>query len=150
MPARARRAAITAAASGVAAAASSQLSGTNSRQFSGQEAVSVTACTLTPIWQLATLPSVPEYCRATPGEAVPSLTKPVSSTTQASGAITATARRASRSRAGSTPPPAQPRAHRLHRPGGGRDELRQPLMVAPQPLGHRLHRLAPPVQQQPA
>ena len=56
----------------------------------------------TPIWQLATLPSVPQYCRATPGEAVPSLGKPVSSTTQASGAITATARRANRSRIGCT------------------------------------------------
>ena len=56
----------------------------------------------TPIWQLATLPSVPEYCRATPGEALPSLGKPVSSTTHASGAIVATARRASRWRTGST------------------------------------------------
>jgi hypothetical protein len=45
---------------------------------------------------------VPEYCRATPGEAAPSLGKPVSSTTHASGEITSTARRASRSRTGST------------------------------------------------
>src|SRR3954452_12868112 len=102
MPARARRAAITAAASGVAAPASSQLVGRNSRQDSGQEAASVTAQTLTPIWQLPTLPNVPEYCRATPGEATPSLTNPVSSTTHASGAITATALRASRARTGST------------------------------------------------
>jgi hypothetical protein len=56
----------------------------------------------TPIWQLATLPSVPEYCRATPGEAAPSLGKPVSSTTQASGGTTSMARRASRARTGST------------------------------------------------
>src|SRR3954468_24065773 len=48
MPARARRAAIAAAASGVAAAASSQLSGRNSRQFSGQDAASVTAQIDTP------------------------------------------------------------------------------------------------------
>src|SRR5205085_2020984 len=68
----------------------------------GQEAVSVTAQIDTPIWQLPTLPSVPEYCRATPGEAVPSLTKPVSSTTHACGAITSIARRASRCRTGST------------------------------------------------
>jgi hypothetical protein len=102
MPARVRRARIAAAASGAAARASSQRSGTNSRQSSGQEAVSVTAETDTPIWQFATLPSVPEYCRATPGEAVPSLGKPVSSTTHASGPITSIARRASRSRTGST------------------------------------------------
>jgi hypothetical protein len=102
MPARRRRSRIAAAASGVAARASSQRSGRNSRQDSGQEAASVTAEIDTPIWQLPTLPSVPEYCRATPGEAVPSLPKPVSSTTHASGAITSIARRASRSRTGST------------------------------------------------
>jgi hypothetical protein len=32
--------------------------------------VSVTSCTLTPIWQLPVLPRVPEYCRATHGQAV--------------------------------------------------------------------------------
>ena len=97
-----RRVRIAAAACSSVASASSQLAGRNSRQSSGHEVASVTAQMLTPIWQLPTLPSVPEYCRATPGEAVPSLTKPVSSTTQASGAITATARRASRWRTGST------------------------------------------------
>ncbi len=96
-----RRTRIAAACSS-SAHVSSQLTGTNSRQFNGQEALSLTACALTPIWQLATLPRVPQYCRATPGEAVPSLGKPVSSTTQASGAMTATARPASRSRTGST------------------------------------------------
>src|SRR3954464_1954055 len=102
MAARARRDRIAAASCGVAASASSQPGGRNNRQFSGQEAASVTAQIDTPIWQLPTLPSVPEYCRATPGEAVPSLGKPVSSTTQASGAIIATARAASRARTGST------------------------------------------------
>src|SRR3954463_8007636 len=101
-PARGRHAAVAAAASGVAAAASSQLAGRNNRQFSGQDAASVTAEIDTPIWQLPTLPRVPEYCRVPPGEARPSLTKPVSSTTQASGAIPATARRASRWRTGPT------------------------------------------------
>src|SRR4051812_4727024 len=101
-PARARRTRITAASCGVEASVSSQPAGRNSRQFSGQDAPSMTAQIETATWQLPTLPSVPEYCRATPGEAVPSLTKPVSSTTQASGAITATARRASRSRTGCT------------------------------------------------
>ena len=93
---------IAAASSGVIAPASSQPAGRNSRQDSGQEAASVTACTETPIWQLPTLPSVPEYCRATPGEAVPSLTNPGSSTTHATGSITSTARAASRRRTGST------------------------------------------------
>lgn len=46
---------------------------------------------LTPIRQLPTLPRVPEYCRATPGEARPSLGKPVSSTTHTCGRTTATA-----------------------------------------------------------
>ena len=44
---------------------------------------SPTACTLTVIWQLPILPNVPEYWRFTPGECLPSLTIPVSSTTQA-------------------------------------------------------------------
>ena len=55
------------------------------------------------------------------------------------------------------PPPAgQPRTtgpvrpHRRVIPGRRRDELLQPLMVNPQPCGHRLHRLALPVGQQPA
>lgn len=42
----------------------SQLAGRNRRQASGQEAVSVAAWTLTPIWQLPTLPRAPEYWRA--------------------------------------------------------------------------------------
>ena len=42
----------------------------------------MTACTLTPIWQFPTLPSDPEYIRATPGESVPSFGNPVSSIDQ--------------------------------------------------------------------
>ncbi len=60
--------------------------------------MSDTAWALTPIWQLPTLPGVLEYCRATCGEAVPSLGKPVSSTTHTSGRTARTARRASRAR----------------------------------------------------
>jgi hypothetical protein len=60
---------------------SSQEAGKNSRQSTAADAQSLTACTLTPIWQLPVLPSVPEYCRATPGESKPSLGNPVSSTT---------------------------------------------------------------------
>jgi hypothetical protein len=56
----------------------------NSRQSAVYEARSLTRCTLTPIWQLPILPSVPEYCRATHGEAVPSQGKPVSSAASAS------------------------------------------------------------------
>jgi hypothetical protein len=44
---------------------------------------------LTPTWQLATLPKVPEYWRATPTEALPNFGKPVSSTIQASGSTAA-------------------------------------------------------------
>ena len=58
----------------------------------------MTAWTLTPIWQFATLPNVPEYCLATPGELLPSFGKPVSSTTYATGSTTSTARRANRIR----------------------------------------------------
>lgn len=102
---RARRARTAAAASSsppASAVAGSQRAGTNRRQSSGAEAVSVAACTLTAIWQFPTFPSVPEYCRATPGEAVPSLGNPVSSTTHASGPTTSTALAARRSRTGST------------------------------------------------
>src|SRR5215203_3730793 len=67
------------AARRAAIAGSSQRSGRNSRQSSGQLACSVTALTDTPSWQLAVLPSVPEYCRCTPTEQLPSLGKPVSS-----------------------------------------------------------------------
>jgi hypothetical protein len=81
-------------------AASSQRSGTTSRQSSGQEACSVTASTDTPSWQLARLPSVPEYWRCTPTEQLPSLGKPVSSTTQAVGCSDAVITSASRRRTG--------------------------------------------------
>jgi thiamine pyrophosphate-dependent enzyme len=49
------------------------------------DASSVTACRLTATWQLLTLPKVPEYCRATPGEAFPLFANPVSSITHACG-----------------------------------------------------------------
>jgi hypothetical protein len=64
---------------------SSQDSGRNSRQSNGQLACSVTALTDTPSWQLAVLPSVPQYWRCTPTEWSPSLGKPVSSTAHAVG-----------------------------------------------------------------
>src|SRR5216683_578151 len=51
--------------------------------------------------------------------------------------------------AGGKPPRHIP-PHRCVIPGRGRDELLQPLMIHTQPLRHRLHRLAPPVGQQPA
>src|SRR5262245_35316340 len=60
--------AFTAATAADAALCSSHDSGRNNRQSSGHDAVSVTAWTLTPIWQFATRPRVPEYWRATPGE----------------------------------------------------------------------------------
>ena len=72
----------------------------NSRQSIGQLACSVTALTDTPSWQLAVLPSVPEYWRCTPTDASPSLGKPVSSTAQASAPPPPTSRWASRRRTG--------------------------------------------------
>ena len=53
----------------------------NNAQLIAAEAQSVTACTLTPTWQFPTLPSAPEYMRATPGESDPFLGKPLSSMT---------------------------------------------------------------------
>jgi hypothetical protein len=73
---------------------SSHEAGQNSRQFAASDAVSVTAWTLTPIWQFPVLPRVPEYCRATHGDATPSFGNPVSSTTYALGSIAPTAHRA--------------------------------------------------------
>jgi hypothetical protein len=55
---------------------------------------------LTLTLQLATLPSVSEYWRATLTEAVPYLGKPLSSTIQASGSIAAIIWVASRRRTG--------------------------------------------------
>jgi site-specific DNA recombinase len=46
-------------------------------------------------------------------------------------------------------PPADVPPHRHVIPGRGRDELLQPLMVHSQPRRHRLHRLTPPIRQQP-
>jgi hypothetical protein len=74
--------------------------GRNSRQSNGQLACSVTALTDTPSWQLAVLPSVPEYWRCTPTEQVPSLGKPVSSTAHAVGSSASTSRSARRRRTG--------------------------------------------------
>jgi hypothetical protein len=83
MPARSRRRRAPAAATGSSSAWSSQLSGQNSRQSAAHEACSLTRCTLTATWQFPVLPSVPEYCRATHGDAYPSFGNPVSSTTSA-------------------------------------------------------------------
>ena len=64
------------------------------RQPSGNVPRAPTACTLTVIWQLPILPSVPEYWRFTPGECLPSLTIPVSSTTHAKTPISGATRSA--------------------------------------------------------
>jgi hypothetical protein len=104
MPARARRARISAAASApsavlVSTVASSQDSGRKSRQLTAADAQSVAACTLTPIWQFPVLPSAPQYIRATPGELAPSLGNPVSSSTiNARGSTNSAAQPASRRR----------------------------------------------------
>jgi hypothetical protein len=93
IPARARLARTARARAGSLTVDSSHDAGQNSRQFPAIDAVSVTIWTLTPIWQLPVLPSVPEYCRATHGEAVPSFGNPESSTTYASGSIASAAHR---------------------------------------------------------
>jgi hypothetical protein len=66
----------------------------NSRQSIGHDAPSVTALTDTPIWQLPTFPSAPQYWRATPTDILPCLGNPVSSITHAAGAIPSHMRRA--------------------------------------------------------
>jgi hypothetical protein len=62
----------------------------------------VAMCPVRAIWQFPTLPEVPEYCRATQAEAVPSFSNPVSSNTHASGVIVSSASAARRRRTGST------------------------------------------------
>ena len=118
---------------------SSQRSGRNSRQSSGQLACSVTALTDTPSWQLAVLPSVPEYWRCTPTEWSPSLGKPVSSTAHAVGSSAATSRSASRRRTG----------RQSHGEHGHEVVQRLVVHLPPSRCGHRLDRLAPPLQHQP-
>ncbi|CAM5705111.1 hypothetical protein SALBM135S_07643 [Streptomyces alboniger] len=58
------------------------------------------ACTLTATWQLARLPSVPQYWRATPTDARPHLGNDTSSTTHTSGRITRQSLSAIRRRTG--------------------------------------------------
>ncbi len=86
----------------VGAQVSSRACGTNSRQSTTADPVSVAACTLTAIWQLATLPRVPESFRVTDGDALPSVTHPVSSTTYTRAPIRSTARAAIRRRTPAT------------------------------------------------
>jgi hypothetical protein len=54
----------------------------------------------TPTWQLATFPSAPQYCGATPTDQRPNLGKAVSSITHATGPMAAVTRWASRRRTG--------------------------------------------------
>jgi len=72
------------------------------RQSNGADAASVTACRLTATWQFPNLPNVPECCRATHADSVPSLAWPVSSITHACGSITPIANRANVFRTGAT------------------------------------------------
>jgi len=77
---------------------SSHEAGQNSRQFAASDAWSVAIWMLTPIWQLPVFPNVPEYWRATHGDAVPSFGKPESSTTYTAGSIASAAHRATLAR----------------------------------------------------
>lgn len=98
--ARARRKPTSTAAS---AEAGSHEAGINNRQPTGHDATSPTRFTLTPIWQFVTLPAVPVHYRATPGDAVPHLSQPVSSTAHTAGVIASSIRDASRRHTGTTP-----------------------------------------------
>ena len=62
----------------------------------------MTRLTLTPTWQLVIFPAVPVYWRATPTEALPHLSQPVSSIAHACASRTSTMRWANRSRTGAT------------------------------------------------
>jgi hypothetical protein len=99
MPAFARRPSTSGWAFGDAG---SQDSGTNSRQSTGHDAVSVTMLTETATWQFVTFPAVPVYCRATHGDAVPHLSSPVSSIAHAAGVTAASISCATRARTGTT------------------------------------------------
>jgi len=82
------------------------------------------------------LPIVPEYCRATHADAVPSL--PLAGVVDHPGLRLDHPDRQ----------PHQRFPHRHHIPRRGGDELLQPLMIHPEPLRHGLHRLTPAVQHQ--
>src|SRR6266545_4881269 len=122
-------------------ASPSQLSGRNSRQSSGQEAWSVAAWIDTPTWQLATLPSAPQYWVATElGEG--------SVVDDPRGRLDGRGHALSESA-----------AHRRRVPRALVDKLLQRLLqrigvgggvATGQPGGHGLDRLALAVQQQPA
>lgn len=91
--------------------------GINNRQSTGHDATSVTRFRLTPIWQLVTLPAAPVYCRATPGDAVPHLSQPVSSTAHAAGPIASSIRDARRCPNHHTHQRPCPHRRRTDRPG---------------------------------
>jgi hypothetical protein len=91
---------------------------------------------VTPTWQLPTLPSVPEYGRLTPTDAVPCLGKPVPSSTNTPSRAGIAAR------------------NRRHTVSAFHDasEMKYWRAVAAgiaQPLPHRFHRLAAAVAQDP-
>ena len=91
----------------------------------------------TATWQLATLPTAPQYCRCTPTEAVPCFGRPVSSIAR----IPWRTGISSRSRC----------QNGRDLPGRVRDEVLQALIRAgiAQPAVHRLHRLPLAVVEQP-
>jgi hypothetical protein len=136
MAQRLRRAAISASASASAASVWSQRSGMNNRQSSGSRARvgdRVHADRDLAVGHLSRRPGVlPGHTR----RGVPVLEVP--------GVIQhPRLRRHHLQRPGRQPPP-----HRHVIPGRGGDELLQPLMIDTQALGHRLHRLTPPVHHQ--
>ena len=106
------------------------------RRPSARSRPPVQSAAVTATWQLATLPSAPQYCRATPTEWGPDFGKLVSSRIRIPV------------RAGVTV--AQPLPHDLGLPRGMRDEVLEGLIGRrlADPRQHRRHRLARAVAQQ--
>src|SRR3954465_14727395 len=119
-------------------ASSVQADGRNSRNPTGSGTSPHAKVSETSTWQFATLPSSPQYCRATPTESSPFLGTPTSSTTSTAP----------------TPPPRPPTLpvalfgqhvpQRRVIPGLAADEMVQRVVAGQaKPLGHRLDALAP-------
>ena len=112
-------------------------SGRYSKAPMGHARCPVQSAAVTATWQFATLPSAPQYCRATPTECGPDFGKLVSSRIRIPV------------RSGMTAPQTPP--HDLGIPRRMRDEVLERLVRRrlADPLEHRRHRLARAVAQQP-
>src|SRR3954465_13893705 len=128
-------------------------SGRNSRSPTGAGTSPPASVSETSAWQLARLPSWPQYCRATPTESVPFFGRAVSSITNtASGPPTRRSACSASTRPRPPPPPAallgQPPPQRRVVPSRAGDEVLQLVMARQtQARRHRLQALGPPPAQ---